>query len=84
MFDPALYIPGIGECHILFNSRQSQGESGAVRDAYIRQVDGNTIEGYVITEPEYVKKYQAGASVAMYFLCKIGPCAGICRSFLSR
>ena len=58
-----------------------RAKSGAVRDAYIRQVDGNTIEGYVITEPEYVKKYQAGASVAMYFLCKIGPCAGICRSF---
>jgi excinuclease ABC subunit B len=55
----------------LFNIGNRQGESGAVRDAYIRQVDGNTIEGYVITEPEYVKKYQAGASVAMYFYAKL-------------
>ena len=55
----------------MFNIGNRQGESGAVRDAYIRQVDGNTIEGYVITEPEYVKKYQAGASVAMYFYAKL-------------
>ena len=53
------------------NIGNRQGESGAVRDAYIKQIDGNTIEGYVITEPEYVKKYQAGASVAMYFYAKL-------------
>lgn len=53
------------------NIGNRQGESGAVRDAYIKQIDGNTIEGYVITEPEYVKKYQAGSSVAMYFYAKL-------------
>lgn len=64
-------FPESENAHILFNIGNRQGESGAVRDAYIRQVDGNTIEGYVITEPEYVKKYQAGASVAMYFYAKL-------------
>lgn len=53
--------------HILFNIGNRQGESGAVKDAYVKMVDEHTIEGWVITEPEYVKKYQAGASVAMYF-----------------
>ena len=47
------------------------GESGNVRDAYIKQVDESTIEGYVVTEPEYVKKYQAGATVPMYFYAKL-------------
>ena len=64
-------FPESENAHILFNIGNRQGESGAVRDAYIKQVDGNTIEGYVITEPEYVKKYQAGASVAMYFYAKL-------------
>lgn len=60
-------FPVAEDARILFNIGNRQGESGAVRDAYIRQVDDTTIEGYVVTEPEYVKKYQAGASVAMYF-----------------
>lgn len=64
-------FPETNDAHILFNIGNRQGESGAIRDAYIIQVDGNTIEGYVITEPEYVKKYQNGSSVAMYFYAKV-------------
>ena len=60
-------FPASDQSHILFNIGNRQGESGAIKDAYIRQVDDKTIEGYVITEPEYVKKYQAGATVSMYF-----------------
>lgn len=64
-------FPETEAAHILLNIGNRQGESGAVRDAYIKQIDGNTIEGYVITEPEYVKKYQAGSSVAMCFYAKL-------------
>jgi len=64
-------FPETENAHILFNIGNRQGESGAVRDAYIKQVDGGTIEGFVVTEPEYVKKYQSGASVAMYFYAKL-------------
>lgn len=60
-------FPQSDDSHILFNIGNRQGESGAVKDAYVKMVDEHTIEGWVITEPEYVKKYQAGASVAMYF-----------------
>ena len=60
-------FPASRASHILLNIGNRQGESGAVKDAYIHQIDGNTIEGYVVTEPEYVKKYQAGATVSMYF-----------------
>lgn len=64
-------FPETEKAHILFNIGNRQGESGAVRDAYVKQIDGETIEGYVVTEPEYVKKYQTGASVAMYFYAKL-------------
>ena len=52
--------------HILVNVGTRMGESGAVRDAYVKS-EGNVFKGYIVTEPEYVKKYQAGASVSMYF-----------------
>lgn len=64
-------FPASDDAHVILNIGNRQGESGAVKDAYIRQIDGNTIEGYVITEPEYVKKYQAGATVPMYFYAKV-------------
>ena len=43
-------FPETEAAHILLNIGNRQGESGAVRDAYIKQIDGNTIEGYVITD----------------------------------
>jgi len=60
-------FPESKESHILFNIGNRQGESGIIKDAYIHQIDGNTVEGYVVSEPEYVKKYQSGATVSMYF-----------------
>ena len=53
--------------HILFNIGSRQGESGEVKDAYIKQISKHEIEGYVITKPEYVKTYQPDAVVPMYF-----------------
>lgn len=53
--------------HILLNIGNRMGESGRVRDAQIKVTGKRTVEGYVITEPEYVKKYQHGATVPMYF-----------------
>lgn len=52
--------------HILFNIGNRMGESGEVADAQITCHD-NIVEGYVITRPEYVKKYQPTATVPMYF-----------------
>ena len=49
-------FPASDSSHILFNIGNRQGESGAVQDAYVKMVDSNTIEGWVVTEPEYVKK----------------------------
>lgn len=56
-----------GENHILFDIGNRQGESGAVVDASVVYTEDGRIEGWVITEPEYVKKYQPGAQVPLYF-----------------
>lgn len=59
-------FPASDAARILFNIGNRQGESGNVKDACIK-LDGNVVEGYVVTEPEYVRKYQPGATVTMYF-----------------
>ncbi|WP_298709614.1 GH92 family glycosyl hydrolase [Chitinophaga sp.] len=55
------------DSHILFDIGNKQGESGEVKDARVYLTPDGRIEGYVITLPSYVQKYQAGAEVAMYF-----------------
>ena len=60
-------FPAGEDSHILFDIGNRQGESGAVRDAEITFTEDGRIEGWVITEPEYVRKYQPGASVPLYF-----------------
>lgn len=60
-------FPESNQSHILFDIGNRQGESGKVVDAKVSYLPNGRIEGYVITEPEYVKKYQKGATVSMYF-----------------
>ena len=60
-------FPAGKESRILFDIGNRQGESGAVRDARIEWKEDGRIEGWVITEPEYVRKYQPGANVPLYF-----------------
>jgi putative alpha-1,2-mannosidase len=60
-------FPKSSQSNIIFDIGNRQGESGAVKEAKVTMSEDGRIEGYVITIPEYVKKYQAGADVAMYF-----------------
>lgn len=64
-------FPQSNQSHIIFDIGNQLGESGKVKDASIELINETTIQGYVITEPEYVKKYQAGADVRMYFYAKL-------------
>lgn len=57
--------------HLLFDIGNRQGESGEVIDAVVRKVSDREIEGFVITLPEYVKNYQTGAAVGMYFVARL-------------
>lgn len=60
-------FPESKSSHILFDIGNQQGESGKVIDAKVTMLADGRIEGFVITEPEYVKKYQQGANVKMFF-----------------
>ena len=64
-------FPESAESYILFDIGNKLGESGEVKDAYIKALDETTVIGYVVTKPEYVKKYQPDAAVPMYFYAKL-------------
>lgn len=59
-------FPENEESHILFNVGTREGESGAIIDAEA-SINSNVVKGFIVSEPEYVRKYQAGATVNMYF-----------------
>lgn len=64
-------FPESKNAHLIFDIGNRQGESGAVSDAFVRRVSKTTLEGFVITLPEYVKNYQPGAMVKMYFVAEM-------------
>ena len=64
-------FPESDQSNLLFDIGNRQGESGEVIDAFVRKVSDREIEGFVITLPEYVKNYQTGAAVPMYFVAKM-------------
>lgn len=74
-------FPAGEQNHILFDIGNRQGESGAVRDAEINLTDDGRVEGWVITEPEYVRKYQPGASVPLYFSAVLDKAPESCGAF---
>lgn len=60
-------FPASTESHILFDIGHKQGEGGEVKDAKVYLTADGRIEGYVVTNPVYVQKYQPGGDVKMYF-----------------
>lgn len=64
-------FPANDSSRILFDIGNRQGESGAIKDAFVKMNTLGDIEGWVITEPEYVKKYQPGATVPLYFYAEL-------------
>ena len=64
-------FPESSESHIIFDIGNKQGESVRVKDVRVVYTDAGRIEGYVITEPENVKKYQKGAETAMHFSAEL-------------
>ena len=64
-------FPDTDSAFILFDIGSQLGESGKVKDAYVRQLNSQTIEGSVTTLPEYIRKYQQSASMTMYFYAEL-------------
>ncbi|MFC4211080.1 GH92 family glycosyl hydrolase [Pedobacter lithocola] len=60
-------FPKNDNSRIILSIGNIQGESGPVTDASIKMLDDSHFEGFVITYPKYVKTYDEGGKVAMYF-----------------
>ncbi|MCX2574159.1 GH92 family glycosyl hydrolase [Pedobacter sandarakinus] len=60
-------FPQSNQSRIILSIGNVQGESGPVTDAEVKMIDDTHFEGYVITYPKYVKTYDEGGRVAMYF-----------------
>lgn len=63
-------FPESKSAHVMIDIGHKQGESGAVTDAVARQVNGNEIEGYIETYPEYLKFCDPDKRVKMYFVAR--------------
>jgi len=64
-------FPKSANAHVLLDVGNRQGEGGQVLDAFVRRVNDREVEGFVNTLPVYVKAYQPGATVRMYFVAQL-------------
>lgn len=60
-----------GKAHLIIDIGHPQGESSTVTEAFARVVNGNEVEGWVETYPEYVKFCDPGKRVKMFFVAKL-------------
>lgn len=74
-------FPKSKESHLIFDIGNRMGESGAVKDAQVRILADGTIEGYVVTHPEYVKVYQPGSTVPIFFSASVDKKVKRCGTF---
>ena len=77
-------FPASSQSHVLFDIGNRQGESGRVIDAEVSVIDNRTVEGWVKTLPEYSNKYQAGATVTMYFSAQMDKNADTFGTFIKK
>lgn len=64
-------FPESENANLIFDIGHKQGESSDVIDAFARITNGNEIEGYIETNPEYVKFCDPSNSVKMYFVIRL-------------
>ena len=67
--------------HLIFDIGHQQGESGKVKDAEVWVNEDGTVEGWVITRPEYIKKYQPNADQRIYFSAEVDKKPVFCGTF---
>jgi len=60
-------FPESKSAHLIFDIGHQQGESGKVKDSEVWINADGSVEGWVVTRPEYIKKYQPGADQRIYF-----------------
>ena len=60
-------FPESKSSHLIFDIGHQQGESGKAKDSEVWINEDGSVEGWVVTLPEYIKKYQPGADQRIYF-----------------
>lgn len=63
--------PGTGNAALIIDIGHKQGESSDVTEAFIEKVSETELEGYIETNPEYIKFCDPGNRVKMYFYIKL-------------
>lgn len=71
------------QANLIIDIGHKQGESSDVTDAYAKWISNTEIEGYVETNPEYVKFCDPGKRVKMYFYTKISKSPNTKGSFIN-
>jgi len=74
-------FPETQMAHLIFDIGHQQGESGKVKDAEVWVNEDGTVEGWVITRPEYIKKYQPEADQRIYFSAVVDKKPVFCGTF---
>lgn len=64
-------FPESENSRLFFDIGHKQGESSDVTEAFAHLVNKNEVEGYVETNPEYVKFCDPGNRVKMYFIARL-------------
>jgi predicted alpha-1,2-mannosidase len=65
-------FPQSENARLIFDIGHKQGESSDVVEAFAQLINGNEVEGFVETYPEYAKFCDPGKHVKMYFVAKLG------------
>jgi predicted alpha-1,2-mannosidase len=60
-----------GMANLIIDIGHKQGESSDVTEAFARVINGNEVEGYVETYPEYAKFCDPGKKVKMFFAARL-------------
>jgi predicted alpha-1,2-mannosidase len=63
-------FPETKEANLIIDIGHRQGESGAATSAFAKLVNGNEVEGFVETYPEYAKFCDPDKTVKMYFVAR--------------
>lgn len=64
-------FPESDSSNVIIDIGHKQGESSDVTEAHIRKIADREIEGYIITNPEYIKFCDEGNRVPMYFVTRL-------------
>jgi len=75
-------FPASESSHIIIDIGHKQGESSDVTEAFLTKIGERELEGYIITNPEYIKFCDPGNRVKMYFVIRLNKTPDAYGSFI--